>query len=181
MDSFEMDDIYNNEAMEAISVLELYEESLSQIEPLTAKEREELIAKMFDGDEKAKERLIEGHLYLVMEVLEDYLDQGILALDLIQEGNLGIMQGVHTYTEGDFITHLNRTLVEAFEDVVAEQLNLDENDKHIAYMVNATNEAITTLATKLDREPTLLEIGDYLGISEDEVRAYMKQALDVLE
>ena len=128
-----------------------------------------------------KKRLSEANLRLVVSIAKRYVGRGMLFLDLIQEGNLGLIEGIMNYDHSlDFDTFVGTYIEKAMQDAIDEELSINRISNHAAERANAISDATTELAQKLGREATLEELCEYMSLSEDEIRDVMKMSLDAM-
>lgn len=163
--------------------IEMYKNDLAAIEIPSDEMVLSLLGELLSGADVSSS-LAEYHLYMVMEIIEEYNNLGVTAGDLIQEGNLGLLEGILSYQGtqnlSEFRNHLVSCIHNALKDAIDEQNGSDRIGKHIADRANALDHAATELAKDLEREPTLGELAEYLSISEEEVEKVMKISLDAL-
>lgn len=130
------------------------------------------------------QKLTEAHLHMVIDIIGNYGNMGVTAGDLIQEGNLGLMEGIQSYKGAenleDFREYIEYCIHNAIKDAIDEQNGSERVGKHIADRANALDHAASELAKDLEREPTLSELAEFLALSEDEVEKIMKISLDAL-
>ena len=160
--------------------LAFYEADLAAIEPMTEEERTALCGAMRAGDAQANNRLIEGHLYLLMELLPAFHNRGVRIGDLIQEGNLGLMTGVSTYSGTDFISHVKEHIISAMQAIVAEQTESDDVAKHLLERISQMDTTSRKLAEELGREATKEELAEELHTDVEEVELILKHSIDAL-
>lgn len=134
-------------------------------------------------------KLIEGNLHLVLSALEDFKNKGVTTGDLIQEGNLGLIEGVSTYFTNspsptvdlpEFHDYLLQCISYAMTDAINEQNISSRLGKHLTDNANRLDKASVELSRDLGRTPTLPELAKYLSISEEEAERIMKMSLDAL-
>ncbi|MGN0465279.1 MAG: sigma-70 family RNA polymerase sigma factor [Lachnospiraceae bacterium] len=167
----------------AEKVLQMYMEEIGDIRELSVEEEKELVEQMLDGDEMAKVTLIESKLKLVADVAKNYQNRGLLLGDLIQEGNIGLLQGVEEYdakVKLSFHEFSKKAIRDAIEKAIRLQKDNQAVDKKIANKVNELDEAAQDLARELGKEATPLELAKYMHITEEEVRELMKISLDAI-
>lgn len=173
-------DVVKEDPME-INFVNMYLEELDAIVPAGPDEERLLIEEYLSGDTGASERLIELKLQYVLDLAKNYKGNGVGMGDLIQEGNLGLVQGIKTYSgDSDFTSHIRESICQSLENAIAEQTGSERIANHLADRANALSDASTTLAEKLGREATIEELCEYMSLSEEEVKNIMKISLDVL-
>ena len=160
---------------------QMYLEELKSLRVYREEEEEALVEAMLSGDQEAKERLIEGNLARVIRMSEEYLDQGVLAADLVQEGNMALVMAMETYDrQKNFRLHLLEEIEAAMVEAIREQTGADDVGRHLAQDANALMKATEELAEELEREATAEELAAYLHISQDKVEALVKMSLDAM-
>ena len=200
----QMDYVYKSVADAGIQIIdeaerdkELYEQALSDIgldDPvkmylkdigrvplLSADDEIELARKMQDGDEEAKKKLSEANLRLVVSIAKRYVGRGMLFLDLIQEGNLGLMKAVEKfdYQKGfKFSTYATWWIRQAITRAIADQARTIRIPVHMVETINKLTRVSRLLTQKLGREPSPAEIAKEMNISEERVREIQKIAQD---
>lgn len=168
------------ENFEQDSFENVYLEELAAIEPCSEEETRQLIAKIRNGDAKARERLIEGNLKKALFFVQDYINQGVPLSDLIQEASMELMLLTDEGFEGSFETLLESRIRVRLEEVVKEQKSEADIEKEMLARVNVLQEVSKTMAEQLGREATLAELAERMKMTEDEVREIMKVTMDAL-
>lgn len=153
--------------------------------PLLSAEEEIVIAKRIEaGDEMAKKVLTESNLRLVVAIAKKYLNRNVLSfLDLIQEGNLGLLKAVdkYDYTRGfRFSTYATWWIRQHITRAIADQARLVRLPVHMVETINKLVRATKKLTSTLGREPTLCELADEMGISEERVAEIKKISMEPL-
>ena len=168
------------ENFEQDSFENVYLEELAAIEPCSEEETRQLIAKIRNGDAKARERLIEGNLKKALFFVQDYINQGVPLSDLIQEASMELMLLADEGFEGSFETLLESRIRVRLEEVVKEQKSDAVIEEEMLARVNVLQEVSKTMAEQLGREATLAELAERMKMTEDEVREIMKVTMDAL-
>lgn len=160
----------------------MYLKEIGKVPLLTAEEEVELAKKMADGGEEgeeAKKRLCEANLRLVVSIAKRYVGRGMLFLDLIQEGNLGLIKAVDKfdYTKGyKFSTYATWWIRQAITRSIADQARTIRIPVHMVETINKLIRVSRQLLQELGREPSPEEIADEMGLSVDKVREIQKVA-----
>ena len=168
------------ENFEQDSFENVYLEELAAIEPCSEEETRQLIAKIRNGDAKARERLIEGNLKKALFFVQDYINQGVPLSDLIQEASMELMLLADEGFEDSFETLLESRIRVRLEEVVKEQKSEMDIEEEMLARVNVLQEVSKTMAEQLGREATLAELAERMKMTEDEVREIMKVPMDAL-
>src|SRR6516162_10605657 len=153
--------------------LKLYVRQIGDGRLLTRDEERELARRKDAGDEAAKRRLIEGNLRLVMSITRNYTKAGVPLLDLIQEGNLGLIRAVEKfdYRMGyKLSTYATWWIRQSITRALADQGRTIRLPVHVAQQVRRVMRSRRVLTQKLNREPTLAEIAAEAGFTETKVR-----------
>ena len=157
----------------------MYLKEIGKVPLLTADEEVELAKRMEEGDEEAKKKLCEANLRLVVSIAKRYVGRGMLFLDLIQEGNLGLIKAVDKfdYKKGyKFSTYATWWIRQAITRSIADQARTIRIPVHMVETINKLIRVSRTLLQQLGREPTPEEISKEMGISVEKVREIQKIA-----
>ena len=150
--------------------------------PLLSTEREmELAVRMYNGDEEAKNELVESNLRLVVSIAKRYVGKGMFFLDLIQEGNLGLMKAVEKfdYTKGyKFSTYATWWIRQAISRAIADQSRTIRIPVHMVETIHKVSRSQRQLLQQFGREATTEEIAADIGMSPAKVREVMKISQD---
>ena len=171
------DDLSEEEKM----FLDMYMKDLNDIPEVSPEQKALLIERGCRGDRDSFSSLIEACLPQVLAIAEKYLDKGVRKSDLIQEGNLGLIEGIMNYDfKDDFDTFVEKYINNAMQDAIDEEQGMHRIATHAAERANAISDATTALAEKLGREATIEELCEYMALSEEEIRDVMKMSLDAM-
>ena len=157
----------------------MYLKEIGKVPLLTAEEEIELAKRMELGDQEAKKRLAEANLRLVVSIAKRYVGRGMLFLDLIQEGNLGLIKAVEKfdYRKGyKFSTYATWWIRQAITRAIADQARTIRIPVHMVETINRVLRTSHSMVQKLGREPTTKEIADELHIEESKVEEVLKIA-----
>jgi len=155
----------------------MYLKEIGEVALLTREEEVELAKRVERGDEVAKRKLAEANLRLVVSVAKKYTGRGLSLLDLIQEGNLGLMKAVEKfdYKKGyKFSTYATWWIRQAITRAIADQARTIRLPVHMIEVISKLNRTSRTLLQKMGREPTLEEISQNMGLSMDKVQKILK-------
>ncbi len=161
--------------------VKMYLKDIGRVPLLSPEEEVELAKRMAEGDESAKLRLSEANLRLVVSIAKRYVGRGMQFLDLIQEGNLGLMKAVEKfdYQKGfKFSTYATWWIRQAITRAIADQARTIRIPVHMVETINRQVRVSRMLLQKLGREPTAAEIAEEMGISESRVMEIQKIAQD---
>jgi RNA polymerase primary sigma factor len=161
--------------------LKLYVRQIGDGRLLTPAEERELARLKDEGDEEAKRRLIEGNLRLVMSITRNYTRADVPLLDLIQEGNLGLIRAVEKfdYTLGfKLSTYATWWIKQAISRALAEQGRVIRLPVHVADQVRKVTKTRRLLGQKLNRDPSLEEIATEIGITPERVQELLDLVVD---
>ena len=159
----------------------VYLKDIGKIQLLSAEKELELAEKMSKGDQAAKAELIESNLRLVVSIAKKYTGRGMPLLDLIQEGNIGLMKAVEKfdYSKGyKFSTYATWWIRQAITRSISVHGRTIPLPVHIVEKINKLRQISRTAMQKLGREPTEAEIAEEMGCSIDKVREIIKYAQD---
>jgi len=163
--------------------VKMYLRAISKVRLLTAAEEVYLAKRIEKGDLSAKSRLIEANLRLVVSVAKKYVSRGMVFLDLIQEGNLGLIRAVdkYDYKKGfKFSTYAFWWIRQAVTRAIADQARTIRIPVHMVEIVNKYIRIQRKLIQKLSREPNPDEIAELLSVTPDRVREIRKIAQETI-
>ena len=155
----------------------MYLKEIGKVPLLSAEEEIELAKRMENGDQEAKKRLAEANLRLVVSIAKRYVGRGMLFLDLIQEGNLGLIKAVEKfdYRKGyKFSTYATWWIRQAITRAIADQARTIRIPVHMVETINKLIRVSRQLLQELGREPTPEEISEEMGMPVDRVRELLK-------
>ena len=155
----------------------MYRKEIGKVPLLTAEEEKELAMKMEAGDMEAKKRLAEANLRLVVSIAKRYVGRGMLFLDLIQEGNLGLIKAVEKfdYRKGyKFSTYATWWIRQAITRAIADQARTIRIPVHMVETINKLIRVQRQLLQELGREPYPEEIAEKMGLPVERVREIQK-------
>ena len=157
----------------------MYLKEIGKVPLLTNEEEQELARRMANGDEVAKKRMAEANLRLAVSIAKRYVGRGMLFLDLIQEGNLGLIKAVDKfdYTKGyKFSTYATWWIRQAITRAIADQARTIRIPVHMVETINKVIRVSRQLLQELGHDPSAEEIADEIGMPVDKVRDIMKIA-----
>ncbi len=163
--------------------VKIYLKEIGKAPLLSSKEEVELAQRIQEGDEFAKNKLCESNLRLVVSIAKKYAGRNMQFLDLIQEGNLGLLKAVEKfdYTKGfRFSTYATCWIKQHITPAIADQARLVRLPVHMTETINKLLRATKTLTQKLLREPTISEIAEEMGVSEERVAEIRKIQMEPL-
>ncbi|MDE6557987.1 MAG: RNA polymerase sigma factor RpoD [Clostridia bacterium] len=184
IDEAERDKELYEQALSDISLddpVKMYLKDIGEVPLLSADDEIELARRIQDGDEEAKKKLSEANLRLVVSIAKRYVGRGMLFLDLIQEGNIGLMKAVEKfdYQKGfKFSTYATWWIRQAITRAIADQARTIRIPVHMVETINKLTRVSRILLQQLGREPTPAEIAKEMGVSEERVREIQKIAQD---
>ena len=159
----------------------MYLKEIGRISLLTPEEEMELSIRVANGDEEAKNKLAESNLRLVVSIAKRYVGRGLLFLDLIQEGNIGLMKAVDKfdYDKGyKFSTYATWWIRQAITRALADQARTIRVPVHMVETINKMARIQRQLTLELNREPSEEELAKKMGISVEKVREVIKISQD---
>ncbi len=155
----------------------MYLKEIGRISLLSPEEELELSEKVASGDEAAKNKLAESNLRLVVSIAKRYVGRGLLFLDLIQEGNIGLMKAVDKFDSDKgykFSTYATWWIRQAITRALADQARTIRVPVHMVETINKMSRVQRQLTLELNREPSEEELAKKMGISVDKVREVIK-------
>ena len=159
--------------------VKMYLKEIGKVNLLSTEEELELAERMYNGDERAKQILVESNLRLVVSIAKRYVGRGMFFLDLIQEGNLGLMKAVEKfdYTKGfKFSTYATWWIRQAITRAIADQARTIRIPVHMVETINKVLRVSRQLIQELGHEATTEEIAEKMNMSVEKVRDIMKLA-----
>ncbi|MDO4633813.1 MAG: RNA polymerase sigma factor RpoD [Eubacteriales bacterium] len=183
-DEEEVEIIDDADVLEGVSTedpVRMYLKEIGNVPLLTSEEEVELARRVEEGDETAKKQLIEANLRLVVSIAKKYVGRGMPFLDLIQEGNMGLMKAVDKfdYAKGfKFSTYATWWIRQAITRGIADTGRTIRVPVHMVETINKTLRMTRTLLQELGREPTPEEVAERLGVPVSRVREVLKISRD---
>ena len=174
-------DVTNIEGVSVDDPVRMYLREIGKIPLLTYEEEAELAQRIIDGDEEAKQKLAESNLRLVVSIAKKYVGRGMLFLDLIQEGNMGLIKAVEKfdYNKGfKFSTYATWWIRQAITRAIADQARTIRIPVHMVETINKLIRTSRQLLQQNGREPTPEEIAKEMEISVEKVMEIQKIAQD---
>ena len=178
------DDLEMSLSAEGVAIddpVKIYLKEIGRVPLLTAEEEIELAGRMAQGDPKAKKRLSEANLRLVVSIAKRYVGRGMQFLDLIQEGNLGLIKAVEKFdhTKGfKFSTYATWWIRQAITRAIADQARTIRIPVHMVETITKVKKASSQLLHQNGRDPSPEEISELLNIPVERVREIMRIAQD---
>ena len=176
-----MDKYFSQEGLAIDDPVRMYLKEIGKIPLLTPERESELAERISLGDKQAKDELIEANLRLVVSIAKRHVGKGMYFLDLIQEGNLGLIKAVEKfdYSKGyKFSTYATWWIRQAITRAIADQARTIRIPVHMVETIHKVSRTTRQLLQELGREPTTQEIADSLGMTAEKVREIMKIAQD---
>ena len=161
----------------------MYLKEIGQVKLLTAEEEIELAKRVSEGDQEAKNKLTEANLRLVVSIAKKYSGRGLHILDLIQEGNTGLIRAVDKFdwTKGNkFSTYATWWIRQAITRAIADQARTIRVPVHMVEVINKATRCNRKLVQELGREPTVEEIAAELGLPVEKIIEANRTAADTL-
>ena len=163
--------------------VKLYLKEIGRVQLLSSEDEIELAKKIIEGDEKAKKRLAEANLRLVVSIAKRYVGRGMYFLDLIQEGNVGLIKAVEKfdYTKGfKFSTYATWWIRQAITRAIADQARTIRIPVHMVETINRLKKAQSQLLHENGREPTEEQIAEAMDLPIERVREIMRVAQETV-
>lgn len=161
-------------------VFQMYLEEIKEIKSCDAAENVRLLKELESGNAAVKDRIIEGNLKMVLEMVQEYLNRGVLAGDLVQEANMALVMAVAEYREGSFEDFVRARVREALLAEVEEQSKEQETARKMLDRVNKLKDVSQEMAEELGREATVEELAQRMELTGDAVKEIMKLTLDAM-
>jgi len=174
-------DYYGDNRYNNLDLVKLYLKEIGQASLLTKEEEVELGKAIEAGDKAAKDKLIEANLRLVVSIAKKYVGRGLAFMDLVNEGNVGLMKAVekYEYRKGyKFSTYATWWIRQAVTRAIADQGRTIRIPVHMVETINKMVRVKQTLSHKLGREPFTAEIAEEMGLEEERVREIIKYAME---
>ncbi|NLJ72987.1 MAG: RNA polymerase sigma factor RpoD [Syntrophomonadaceae bacterium] len=178
-ENIETEDVAVPDGVEIDDPVRMYLKEIGRVPLLTADEEVSLAERIEAGDDEAKKQLVEANLRLVVSIAKRYVGRGMLFLDLIQEGNLGLMKAVEKfdYRKGfKFSTYATWWIRQAITRAIADQARTIRIPVHMVETINKLSRVQRSLLQTLGREPTPSEIAEEMDIPVERVIEIMKVA-----
>ena len=182
---FDFESIAASESIKVNDPVKMYLKEIGRVRLLSGDEEIELAKRILEGDKDAKDELIQANLRLVVSIAKHYVGRGMQFLDLIQEGNLGLIKAVEKfdYTKGfKFSTYATWWIRQAITRAIADQARTIRIPVHMVETINKITRYQRALIQELGREPTAQEISDKMDpscrLSPERIREIQKIALD---
>lgn len=178
-EEFDLNDLSVPPGVKINDPVRMYLKEIGRVDLLTPEEEVELAERIEQGDEEAKRRLAEANLRLVVSIAKRYVGRGMLFLDLIQEGNMGLIKAVEKFdhTKGfKFSTYATWWIRQAITRAIADQARTIRIPVHMVETINKLVRVQRQLLQDLGREPTPEEIGEEMDLTPEKVREILKIA-----
>jgi RNA polymerase primary sigma factor len=178
-DEFNFDDLTVPPGVKINDPVRMYLKEIGRVQLLSADEEIQLAKRIENGDEEAKKRLAEANLRLVVSIAKRYVGRGMLFLDLIQEGNMGLIKAVEKfdYSKGyKFSTYATWWIRQAITRAIADQARTIRIPVHMVETINKLIRVSRQLLQELGREPSPEEIADKMELTPEKVREILKIA-----
>jgi len=175
----DVDELLNQEGVSIDDPVRMYLKEIGKVPLLSAEKELELASRMAAGDREAKKQLVEANLRLVVSIAKRYVNRGMFFLDLIQEGNLGLMKAVEKFDYGKgykFSTYATWWIRQAITRAIADQARTIRIPVHMVETINKVLRVSRQLLQELGRDPTDEEISAEMGLPVDKVREILKIA-----
>ena len=177
----DMEKMLQQEGLAIDDPVRMYLKEIGKVPLLDSEKEIEIAQRMAEGDEQAKQILIEANLRLVVSIAKRYVGKGMFFLDLIQEGNLGLMKAVEKfdYTKGyKFSTYATWWIRQAITRAIADQARTIRIPVHMVETIHKVSRYQRQLLQELGHEATAEEVAEKIGMSAEKVREIMKIAQD---
>lgn len=178
-EEFDLNDLSVPPGVKINDPVRMYLKEIGRVDLLTAEEEIELAERIEQGDEEAKRRLAEANLRLVVSIAKRYVGRGMLFLDLIQEGNMGLIKAVEKFDHRKgfkFSTYATWWIRQAITRAIADQARTIRIPVHMVETINKLIRVQRQLLQDLGREPTPEEIAEDMDLTPEKVREILKIA-----
>ena len=179
IDPEDMEALLQSEGVTIDDPVKVYLHEIGRVPLLSTDDESDLAQRIIDGDKEAKRILNEANLRLVVSIAKRYVGRGLLFLDLIQEGNLGLIKAVEKFDSNKgykFSTYATWWIRQAITRAIADQARTIRIPVHMVETINRLSKAERTLVQELGRQPQADEIAEELNMPIDKVREIMKVA-----
>ena len=163
--------------------VKMYLREIGKVEMLTPEEEQDIARRISEGDDSAKKRLCEANLRLVVSIAKRYLGRGMPLLDLIQEGNLGLIKAVEKFDPSKgfkFSTYATWWIRQSVSRAIADQARIIRIPVHMVENINRVKKAQSHLLNEKGKDPTTSEIADYADMPEEKVVEIMRVSQDLV-
>lgn len=161
-------------------VFQMYLEEMKAIPATTPEEEAELLKQLMAGDASVKNRLLEGRLQYLAELVRPYSGQSLPISDLIQEANMVLLLLLEEYTGGDFEGLLKERVEAAVAAALQEEKESDQAGEEMLARINVLKRVSEELSEELGREANVTELAAKMKMTEDEIKDIMKWTLDAM-
>lgn len=165
--------------------LKMYLEDLSYMQPITEEERQHLFLAFRNGESGARERIMESYLLIVVELAKTYQNKGVYLEDLIQEGNIGLLQGIESLAQisrlAESDAFLRESIKGAMESMLDEEMDEADWESTVLAKTNLISEAAKYLAEDLGRVATRKELAEYTKMTEEEIQDVLQLSIDAVK
>jgi RNA polymerase primary sigma factor len=178
-ETFDLNDLSVPPGVKINDPVRMYLKEIGRVDLLTGEEEVKLAIRILNGEEEAKKRLAEANLRLVVSIAKRYVGRGMLFLDLIQEGNMGLIKAVEKFdhTKGfKFSTYATWWIRQAITRAIADQARTIRIPVHMVETINKLIRVQRQLLQDLGREPSPEEIGEEMDLTAEKVREILKIA-----
>ena len=173
--------LISSEEINVDDSVRMYLKEIGKISLLNAEQERELAQRMQDGDVEAKNTLVESNLRLVVSIAKKYMNRGLSLLDLIQEGNIGLIKAVDKfdYSKGfKFSTYATWWIRQAITRAIADQARTIRIPVHMVETINKLTRVQRQLIQDLGREPTIDELAEKMGMPVDKIKDIQRISQD---
>ena len=158
----------------------MYLEDIKNIKAISEEEEKTLLADYLNGDDIAKNRLIEGYMMYAATLVKPFLSKGEEAIDLISESHLALTVAVNSYKSGDLKLQIKETVEKRLNEILKDKIQMKKTDDELAARLNNMMEVSGELAKELGRQASVFEIAKRLLIPEEEAEELLKISLNAI-